>query len=191
MPSRSTSTCMLLGLLILWWSAACPVAQTQGGQGTPQAEIELTKLSPPIYPVIARQAGIRGHVVLMLGIRPNGSVASAIVVSGPELLKKSALESAQKSEYECRNCRDEQTWYRLVYSFELDPKDCAEEAEISKNSQKKRTYPIVIKSRDEVVLSEEVIAGCDPVTRISQYKVRSWKCLYLWKCTSPPITYSY
>jgi len=191
MPCPTTTACLLVGTIILWWSVACSQAQAQTGQGNPNVEIELTKLSPPHYPLIARIARVTGHVVLMLGIRPNGSVASAIVVSGPELLKKSALESAQQSEYECRNCSDEQTWYRLVYSFELDPKDCAEEAEISKHSQKKRTYPIVIKSRDEVALSEEEMNICDPPSTLRLHKIRSWKCLYLWKCATARITYSY
>ncbi len=182
---------MLLGLLILWWPFACSLGQTEAAQEAPHPVVELTKLSPPSYPRITRLAHITGHVVLMLGIRPNGSLASAIVVSGPELLKKSALESAQQSQFECRNCRDEQTWYRLVYSFELDPMDCAEQAENSKDSQKKKTYPIVFKSQDQVVVTDESISICDPGPTITKYKIRSWKCLYLWKCASPRITYNY
>jgi outer membrane biosynthesis protein TonB len=68
---------------------------------------------------------IIGAVVLVLAVRPNGTVESAIVVSGHPLLRQAALDSAKRSQFERRKCSDPTTAYRLVFTFQLaDLKDC-------------------------------------------------------------------
>jgi TonB family protein len=69
----------------------------------PQIGVMVTRLSPPTYPPIARMARIVGDVKVQLKIRQDGAVESAQVVSGRALLKQAALDSAQKSTYECQN----------------------------------------------------------------------------------------
>lgn len=90
-------------------------AQAPASDATPQAV--LTKLSPPVYPPLARQARIMGDVKVQVLIRKDGSVASAEVVSGHPMLKQAALESAQKSEFECKACDDRGTSYSLTFTF--------------------------------------------------------------------------
>jgi TonB family protein len=109
---------------------------------TPETGVVLTKLFPPAYPPLARQARIMGDVKLQVGIRQDGSVASGDVVSGHPMLKQAALDSAQKSQFECRQCGDPVTAYSMTYTFGF---------------------------YDD--------GGCGRSRR-----VRSSKCLYLWKC---------
>ena len=79
----------------------------------------LAKLSPPIYPPLARTARIIGDVQIELSIRRDGSIESTNVVSGHPLLKYAALDSAQKSIFDCHNCRADGNTYALIYSFKL------------------------------------------------------------------------
>ena len=82
-----------------------------------QEGIVLAKLSPPIYPPLARTARIIGDVQIELSIRRDGSIESTKVVSGHPLLKYAALDSAQKSIFDCHNCRADGNTYALTYSF--------------------------------------------------------------------------
>jgi len=135
--------------------AAVSGAQTKAAAGviTPETRVALTNLSSPVYPPLARQARITGDVTVQIHIRKDGKVESAEVVSGPQMLKQAALESAQKSTFECEGwssgvfvvgCRDAVAPFTLIYTFgirdDLDGLDCT-------------------------------------ITR-----ARSRKCLYLWAC---------
>jgi TonB family protein len=79
----------------------------------------LSKLVPPVYPPLARMARITGDVKVHVLIRKDGSVESAEVISGHPILKQAALESAQKSEFECRDCNDLGISSSLTYTFRL------------------------------------------------------------------------
>jgi TonB family protein len=141
-PHRFLLTINLAACLVALALAA--LAQGTSSSQTSDTGIVLTKLSPPVYPPLARTARIMGDVRIRMGIRKDGSVGSAEVISGHPMLKQAALESAQKSTFECRACSEEVTPYSLTYTFgfrdDNDGPDCS-------------------------------------VTRL-----RSSKCLYLWKC---------
>ena len=70
----------------------CGVSQTFA-QGTPsqQAQVVLSKLSPPIYPPLARVARVLGDVEIAIQIRPDGSVASAEVVEWPPIIESGSV----------------------------------------------------------------------------------------------------
>jgi TonB family protein len=90
------------------------------GQAAPGAEAQtgvvLVKLSPPIYPPLARQARIGGDVQVKVHVRADGTVASVELLSGHRMLAPAAVESAKNSEYECRGCTGE-TEYTVTYTF--------------------------------------------------------------------------
>jgi TonB family protein len=92
-------------------------AQTATQSETPQTGVVMTKLSPPVYPPLARQARIMGDVKIDLRIRQNGSVESAALFSGHPMLAPAALDSAQKSQFECRGCTISGTSYSMTYTF--------------------------------------------------------------------------
>ena len=93
------------------------VAQTAAPSEAPRFDVVLNNVSPPVYPPLARQARIMGDVRILVGVRQDGSVTSAEVVSGHALLKQAALDSAQKSTFLCRECRDAVTLFTVTYTF--------------------------------------------------------------------------
>jgi TonB family protein len=93
------------------------LAQVASPTETPQPEVVLIKLAPPVYPPLARQARIMGDVKVQVLIHKDGSIESAEALSGHPILKQAALDSAQKSTYECRGCKEPETSYSLTYTF--------------------------------------------------------------------------
>ena len=176
------SICVLGVAVGLCRAVVQPMTQTAVGPETSQNGVVLTKLSQPIYPPLARQTRIVGDVVLILGIRRDGSVESATVVSGHPLLTEAALRSAQQSLFECRKCDDAATSYRLLYTFQLvGPTTCCTGTEGSaNNNQPDQVIPRVIQSQSHVTVVDQPVCICDPAADV--VKVRSLKCLYLWKC---------
>jgi len=163
----------LITLGFLSFSAGESLAQDAINSTDPENEVVLTKLSPPAYPPIARSAHISGDVELMLEIRRDGSIQSATVVSGPEMLKKPALDSSQQSHFECRGCSESVVPYRLTYTFKLiDPNVDAN------GCRPIEPHPDATLSLNHVTLTDRAVFTCDPAAR----RVRSSKCLYLWRC---------
>jgi len=112
------------GLLLLIALAASSVAhaQTVVAQAAapfeePRFDVVLNNVYPPVYPPLARQARIMGDVKVLVGIRQDGTVASAEVLSGHLMLKQAALESAQKSTFLCRECKGAVTLFTVTYTF--------------------------------------------------------------------------
>ncbi len=106
----------LISLCVL--SSQCGSAQDAGSSQTPQqAEVILVKLSPPLYPPLARQARIMGDVRVYVHVRKDGSVESVELFSGHPMLAPTALESARKSQFECRGCSDDASPYPMTYTF--------------------------------------------------------------------------
>ena len=54
----------------------------------------------PAYPAIAKAAGVQGTVVLSAVIDRTGRITGLQVVSGPEMLRRSALEAVQMARYQ-------------------------------------------------------------------------------------------
>jgi len=102
--------------------ALSAVAQDAPAQAPATAEpmqtaVVLTKLSPPLYPPLAHQARIMGDVKVFVHVRKDGTVESVELFSGHPMLAPTALESARKSQFECRGCSDEVTSYPMTYTF--------------------------------------------------------------------------
>jgi TonB family protein len=93
------------------------VPQTAAPSDAPQFDVVLNNVYPPVYPPLARQARIMGDVKILVGVRKDGSVASAEVVGGHPMLKQAALESAQKSTFLCRECKGAVTLFTVTYTF--------------------------------------------------------------------------
>ena len=83
----------------------------------PKTGAVLVKLSPPIYPSFARVARIVGDVKLYVHVQRDGRVESVELFSGPPILALTAIESAKKSQFECRDCGTEDSSYLMTYTF--------------------------------------------------------------------------
>jgi TonB family protein len=97
-------------------AATRPQTQEAAKPGV-ETGVLLHSLFLPTYPPLARQARIVGDVKIQVRVRRDGSVDSSAVISGHPMLKQAALESAQKSTFECKGCTDMVTPLVLTYSF--------------------------------------------------------------------------
>lgn len=160
----------LMGMAVcLFFVSANAPAQSTVGSDTAETGPVLIKLSTPEYPPLARMARISGDVEVTVSIRKDGAVESAEATGHP-LLKRAALESAQKSTFECRGCTNEAK-HLLTFSFELkgDGK-CGESGQPSEVTQLGDRITIVA-----LPICPSDIGSIRP-------RARSLKCLYLWRC---------
>ena len=178
----------LAGMALLSHASVHASAQEAKNHLGPE-EAVITKLFPLTYPPLARQTRIIGNVELRLDVRPDGSVASAVAISGHPLLVQPALENAQRSQFACIDCAEEVRSYRVVYAFELGPTSyCTDKVEVS-GSKPEQPYPRISQSPGHVTIVDQPVATCDPAGTITYSKVRSIKCLYLWKCAKPRVIF--
>jgi TonB family protein len=80
----------------------------------------LSKLFPPNYPPLARQARIFGDVHLKVSIHSDGSINSVTLIDGPPVLVQAALDSARQSHFDCERCGGSGLVERtFTYSFQI------------------------------------------------------------------------
>jgi TonB family protein len=60
---------------------------------------QLLSKTNPVYPAEAKAAGVQGAVVLQAVLAKDGSVSTLKIVSGPEMLRKSAVDAVQQWKY--------------------------------------------------------------------------------------------
>jgi protein TonB len=70
----------------------------------------LIRKTQPVYPAIARSARVQGTVVLQAKISAAGKVTNLQVVSGPPMLRQSALDAVK-------------TWVYKPYTLNNQPTD--------------------------------------------------------------------
>lgn len=153
-------------------------SQEHGISAAPPAQIALTHLSDPVYPPLARQVRISGEVNVLLNIRRDGSVESAVIVSGHPLLQQAALNSARQSQFECKDCTKAFTSYPLKYTFQLTATNCCSSTDSPPDSHPNGAQ--VTQTQNHVTVVDRPVCFCDAGG--PPWKVRSIKCLYLWKC---------
>lgn len=158
------------------------LAQTATVSDPNQEELVIVKLSPPVYSQLAKQARITGDVKLTLTLRQDGSLESAVVVSGHPILQQAALDSIQQSRFECRNCNEGLTSLPIVYIFQLGPAtDCGTTTTTPNDAWSQQRYPQVTQSQGQISLLDQPVGTCDIAPTIG-LRVRSARCFYLWKC---------
>jgi TonB family protein len=118
--SRLPIACLLL--VSAFSVLVVSTAHSQAADSLPKPVPSFLNLYTPVYPPLARQARIGGDVILKIEVRPDGSVASAEVISGHAMLKQAALDSARKSTF-LRQEGEGTTFYSLTYTFgfRIDP----------------------------------------------------------------------
>jgi hypothetical protein len=127
----------------------------------------------------------------MLSIRPDGSLESAVVISGYPLLAQTALDNAQHTRFECRKCSETVT-SRLVYTFQLEENgSCTPTKDGPKETKPVERISRVTQSLNHVTVIDQTarIYG-GPMGAGDARKVRSSKSLYLWRCGTPRIIFN-
>jgi TonB family protein len=177
--------CLLILLIAtefgLFSTASKSSAQAPPSSELRQQQVVISKLSPPIYPPLARVARVTGDVEVELRIRPDGAVESADVVRGHPLLKEAALDSAKKSEFQCHDCKEIAT-YSISYTFGFASTEhcCEAPQQVARTEQTTGLQAGVVQSPNHVTILVEPFCICDP--RADVIKVRSVRCLFLWHC---------
>lgn len=167
----------ICAVCLLWLSLTVQAQELKDTVSTTE-DARIAKLAPLVYPALARQTGTVGDVDLKLEVRPDGSVKSAVAISGHPLLVQPALDNALKSQFVCESCGENVHSYSLVYTFRLNSPD----ASAKENEEINPEHPgLRIKQSAGGVLVtdypfEEIAFGGDIK------KVRAIKCLYMWKC---------
>jgi TonB family protein len=164
-------------LAVMLFSAAlfCTAfAQGPNAADLPKNAPVIAKLPPTSYPPIALAAHVWGLVDLYVTVHPDGTVASADVVSGPAMLRDAAIESAKQTQFQCPGCAASGTRFRIIFKYELaeayycDPPD--------------KSYPKVSQNAGIITFAGQPAGTCDPMGTVEKVRVRSAKCLFLWKC---------
>jgi TonB family protein len=155
-----------------------PPVQSDATRG----EVILLTLSKPIFTPLARRANVEGEVVVSVTVLQDGST-EATVIKGHPLLKQAALDSARQSRFECRLCTAPVS-YTLVYTFKrTSGGSCCDGLGAPVNvEQESQSFDERGRPQTHVFISTEKICFCDPGATATK-KVRSLKCLYLWKCS--------
>jgi TonB family protein len=145
-------------------------AQSREAAKSAQEPPVIVDFPPAAYPPIALAARVSGQVELKVAIRLDGSVASAEALSGPAMLLKDAIESAKQMRFDCAACSAHENQFRIDFKYELSTAYTCDPPDPS--------YPRVLQSAGVVTFIGQPAGTCDP----SAIRVRSAKCLYLWKC---------
>jgi TonB family protein len=131
-------------------------------QQTAKGRAVLVELSQPLYPPLARQANIYGDVSVAVTVRPDGKTEVAFE-SGHPMLKQAALDSAEKSRFECREC-DSTATYQLVYSFRLAKgSDCCSAMSVAARVtlEPQRSDQNILQQAHVTIAADEICL-CDP-----------------------------
>jgi hypothetical protein len=110
--------------------------------------------------------------MLKIAIRPDGVIDSVEAVGGPPMLRQAAIESAKRSQFECMACNGVNATFQLIYRFELGPSITCDAPDNS--------YPRMTHSANIVSITAQPFGTCDPAA--DRIRVRSARCLFLWKC---------
>ena len=163
-----------MALFIVCVLSCAALAKSSSTENTPQSGPGIAKLPPPFYPPTALVAHVSGDVELDLVIGRDGSLHSAVVASGPPMLRQAALEAVQKTQFDCLGCVENSTRLRMTYRFGL--------GETVYCSNPDSSYPRVAQSNNTITMTDRPIGTCDLAGTIERVRVRSAKCLFLWKC---------
>ena len=145
-------------------------------QSTPsKPALEAVKLEPPVYPAIAIAARVSGDVDLKISLRPDGTPATVQVESGPQMLKQAAVDSATRSRFQLASGDRAQDSYQLIYRFALDKARNCDQA-------RDKSYPHIHYESNTITIAEQPVGLCDDAPETEPVRVRSVKCLYVWKC---------
>jgi TonB family protein len=100
-------------ILESWWGGIPVDAE--------EMQKHLERSVAPVYPEVARQAGIEGDVVLRVSVSSAGRVTDLKILDGPPILARAAVEAVQQWQYQApkMNGRPANVVTTLAVSFRL------------------------------------------------------------------------
>ena len=160
-------------------------SHAQNAGVSPKGEVDLLKLAKPTYPPLAKQTRIAGDVEVYVEVGRDGSIETASVIQGHPLLAQAALDSTRHSEFQCTECRDIGSPYRLVFRFALDPDRCR--VTYRRGSRKQDASQVTKNANLVTVFAVPACVDHLPLKPVmgDDGRERAIKCLYLWRCGPP------
>jgi protein TonB len=79
------------------------------------------RIEPPVYPPMARQAGVEGTVIVRALVNKKGKVTDVIVIEGDPLLKDAAIVSAKSALFRPAMMQNEpvEVWVMMPITFKI------------------------------------------------------------------------
>lgn len=148
------------------------------GQATEEVKAEIVEVRSAYYPPTALIARLTGDVVVNVSVK-EGLIQSEEIVSGPPMLREAVVNSVRASSFNCRSCSTQTYSLVVTYRFRAETGDCAGNYEPLPESQPQLPYPQVTHTQNTVNMVGRITTLCDPAADV---KVRSIRCLYLWRC---------
>ena len=125
----SRPTLALFTMTIFALSACASSPSKQGGQVAETLEFwavetkpELIKSVAPVYPEIARKAGLEGMVFVRFSVRTDGRVGEVQVLRGPEIFREATITSAKQYVFKpaTQNGEPIEVWLSRSIAFRLE-----------------------------------------------------------------------
>jgi hypothetical protein len=132
---------------------------------------------PPAYPHMARVAHLHGQIILRFTLQPDGSVAVQESTGHP-ILRQAAEESLKTSKLRCDDCRNLTPIFTVNFDFQIADHDCRE-------PEIKPIQQVSLKDAGHVLAIVQPFCTSDPLVHYK--RVRSPRCLYLWRCARHPL----
>ena len=162
---------------------AWATGQAQTSIERPPGAAVLRSFAPLEYPKLALQVFSSGDLDILVSIQKNGSIKSAELVRGHPLLAQTALDNAWRSRYECLGCGADGAELHVLYSFKLDLVDCeSQAARQTPSPQLSAPRPLITEAQSHITILQQRDAGCEGPSILRGGRIRSIKCLYLWRC---------
>lgn len=147
-----------------------------------QAEPRLSWLGfeQPEYPQEAKVAHIEGQVSLTFTLQAEGPAVVEKATGNPALVA-AAEESLKKSTLGCGECVNQVPRFTVFYDFQMVDRDCNDPDSVAATSvRSESTTHLVITAQS---LCPADTAKSSSLERPTVAQKRSFKCLYLWKCS--------
>jgi TonB family protein len=144
------------------------VAMTTAGE---TSTLVWKSFHAPEYPRDAQIAHITGRIKIEFTLNDDGT-ATITKTSGHPLLLPKAVDTIKTSHFTCSACGKESV-FTVEFNFNFADHNCEEAARHPR-------YTSAMEDPEHVSVKAEPVCTADP--RVSYVKVRSLRCLYLWKC---------
>jgi TonB family protein len=138
------------------------IAQAKAKDQEIKPQVVLSKLFPPIYPPLARQALVFGDVHLRISVHSDGSIDSVAVIDGHQLLRQAALDSARQSHFECEHCEGSGLVERtFTYSFRLPSEEKPADSDCCLEERSDKTAAAQISQSDaHITITPPAVCIC-------------------------------
>jgi TonB family protein len=136
-----------------------------------EPKLRWEEFHEPAYPQMARVANINGAVTLEFTIARDGTV-DVQKSAGHPMLVHASVESLKLSKLACDNCGKVAARFSVVFEFKIATSECGNSSVSSR---------ALLENSNHVTVTIDRYCFIDPAPELTK-KVRSVRCLYLWKC---------